>query len=270
MKRFITLTAVCLLLAASAQAGWNWTGAYPGAWTNAANWTGTGETGTYPGQVAGDSPIQDSIINDTGTITLNAAIPNTLVPWNNFGVGSGNLVLEIQSSGSITMDNVWFGRNGGTGTLNLNGGSFTSDNGNVQIAQAGAGDATGYVNIYNGGTMTVNTGLLLGESNTANVALVDIADGTLMANDLTINNPGATQNITITDTNGVLSLLGDKVTQLTTFIGNGGLAAGPGLTLTTPTYDGGLDRTIVTAVPEPATMSLLAIGGIALLRRKRR
>jgi hypothetical protein len=128
-----------------------------------------------------------------------------------------------------------------------------------------AGGCTGTMNLSGTATLSCNT-LVMGWNNTPLSAILNISDNaTLSALAPWLNRDG-TSLITISG-NGKLILAGD----LPYFMGDnvyfGGLTAGPGQTLTS-SYDFLNDQTIIQAIPEPITLSLLGFGGLFLARRR--
>ena len=172
----------------------------------------------------------------------------------------GTTTLELFSGGILTGGALKLQRNGGgdsAGESIINVGNGVGESiltlYQLELGRADDGgdvDRTATVNIAEGGTLKIDqtaswgtTGVLMdGEDSSFNL----FGDGQLMINDLNV-----TSELDITRVYGL----------------NGKNFADGGVNIDTESVSG---YTIYTAVPEPATMSLLAIGGLALIRRRKR
>ena len=127
----------------------------------------------------------------------------------------------------------------GNGTLTMTGGAIYAADANA--LEIGTLDSTGYV---------------------------DLLGGTIKAGDLIIGEGGA-MNIT----EGMLILAGDKMRTVLDDIDAGLLTAYGGWSGAEWQYDFNVRNagmTTVTAIPEPATVALLSLGALVLLRRRKR
>ena len=229
-----------------------------GNWEVNANWP---DHPTYPNAI----PDQANLIS--GTATINTAIQLNV---GIIGFGVADLVTEViiapgasLTTGSEVIVGIGAGSNS-AGVLTVEG---TGNLGSLRVAGEVAG-STDFVNV-NGGTLNVTAfGTYIGtrwDDITYGVGTVDIYNsGTVaisgmgaMGNRIDIH-PGSTVNLL--DSGSVLKLLGNYVTELQGWI-DAGRVTGRDLAVYMPdgwTY----------AVPEPATLVLLGLGGL-LLRRKR-
>ncbi|MEO5912814.1 MAG: autotransporter-associated beta strand repeat-containing protein [Luteolibacter sp.] len=147
-----------------------------------------------------------------GTMTINGAtalLNMTGELWAGQGAGS-NGVITLQA-GAIQVNNwVAIGRNGGTGALNMSGGTITKTGaGNFIIAATGPGTMTqsaGVVNVLNGVTW-------IGENNNAvgSLAISNTAEFNTQSLVLAVN-PGTSG--TITTTGGTMTVGGNNEIQI--------------------------------------------------------
>ena len=205
------------------------------------------------------------------------------VPTNNTGAGvyndmsTGSPGLLINSSMTIDINDlsigVW-GQSGFPGVaceLDMTGGSLTIHN-DYMIGNLGwnwGKYALGVVTMT-GGSTTVDGTLKVGMSGIGHLKLVD---GTIQADalsmgtvDTTIYVNGYTGDNTLNIWRGKLILLGNLSSVDARVVAYGGVA---GASLV---FNYGADvagYTTITAIPEPATIMLLGLGGLAMLRRRR-
>ena len=176
----------------------------------------------------------------------------------------------------------------GNGELTINGGTLLTNgymtssytagynavvnmlSGNVQIGFTGGTNGHWYLGRYgatifnmSGGNFTIMNDLNLGQYASGS-GTINLSGGTLTAT--TLKKTG-TAKINITGS-GKLVFIGDKTAIVKTWSDSGWLKSGTAdfLTVGTATFDG-VKTTLV--VPEPATLCLLGIGALSLIRRKR-
>jgi T5SS/PEP-CTERM-associated repeat protein len=203
--------------------------------------------------VAPDSNSTATVNVDASTITggcvVGSAGNGTLNITNGAAVSSGYTVLGDKGPGTVTID-------GAGSKLISTGSSLTISKRPTNVLY------NTVIEITNGGLMQANsiiqtggTGVCKGE--------IDMATGGM----LTVK--GVAADITDLLTNLVKpKVAGDTLTvnywDGATYANITGATAGVDYTLTNDTVS-----TTLTVVPEPATMSLLAIGGLMMLRRRR-
>jgi hypothetical protein len=151
-------------------------------------------------------------------------------------------VVTVTGTGSLmsTLKNMRVGRTGfDTGTTIAS--TLTIEDGGLVMAEkiemGGDTSGVGYVRIGYGGSLAIEGTKTLGEMTT-------VGNGT-----------GELQYWTGSAWSELTQTVLDNDDDITLAAGSGALLSG---------------YTVLTMVPEPATMSLLAIGGIALIRRRRR
>lgn len=186
--------------------------------------------GTYLGMAS--DPAAASILNiESGA--------GCYVGFKANGSGTGTVFFKAGSKATVNLSGTLK-----TWGLDLNGADVTIDNGGLLQVTAN------YWYVRNGAAVTVNDGGILLMSSTSAYG----STGTSGVVDLC---------------GGTLKMSGDKVVSLGTYIANDFITAygDSDDTKLEVTYDG--SYTYVTAIPEPATLVLMGLGGILSFRRRR-
>ena len=180
------------------------------------------------------------------------------------------------SAATISTDTTWASRTGilgqTDGFIEITSGATLTANARVDH-DGGTGDA-GRV-ILNGGNLTSTVDYKLPDNNTGNPAYLGILNGTFTANK--IESFGLARDATIEIGSGGTFIVETQYAAVTENDGNrynvgnlileGALYASEGLTLNVQDLGGGAVQ--VTAIPEPATLSLLGLSVLTLLRRRK-
>ena len=266
MKKNLTTILATVAICSIAIAGPDWNDA--GAdhlWTNGANWVG----GEAP--ATGSADNNPAIHGQAVGPTVNADVGVMWNVWHGvFGTQPGALV--VTTGGSLLCNDYILGSQNDT----YNDAVITMDDGWLQANKFKIGDSqSGRVDI-SGGIMTAyNPGneLLVGATGQPwSRGKINITGtGEVRADTLLMNTGGVqTDSRIFIDNSGVLKVRGDQTdpgTDLMTYIANGWIhTTGPKTIIAT--YDGIWNETVVISIPEPATLGLLAILGVAFLRRK--
>ncbi len=200
----------------------------------------------------------------------------------NYVLGAAVVVAVLCSSASaliISEEVTWADRTGITsqdgGFVEIvAGGHLTA---NARVDHDGGVDPAGQL-ILNGGDFTSTVDYKFPDNATGNPAFLGIYDGTFTANqfesfgiereatiEIGLNGTMIVESGYLVDYSGQTA--GQKRYNLAVLIDNGSLYASAGLDLVVVELSAGGVQ--VTAVPEPATLSLLGLGGLMLLRRRK-
>ena len=280
----------------------NWTPSAPGKWDNV--WI---DAPGAPHQPLIDSSIVYTKVfkiflgKNEGPCTLTVT-GGSLETHYNVGVGldTGIGILDISGGYVKARQGVLMGaHDGATGTVNLSGGtlevSALAAVGSYQNSCVIGAEGSATFNM-SGGTLTAmeDIWLAVGATSSGNLnmtgGVINVADtihidyqganltfspaaapgaiqldgGVINASDLVINSLGSMDL-----TEGRMILDGDDTEVVWGYV-DAGLITGYGVANNVLVgYDSRNDKTIVVAIPEPATIALLGLGSLALLKRRR-
>ncbi|MBN1553332.1 MAG: PEP-CTERM sorting domain-containing protein [Phycisphaerae bacterium] len=217
------------------------------------NQTGTGSGGRF--QIGEQSGTNGVFNLSGGVVTVNS----------NVMLGERSQGAVNMSGGTFTVYNAGINmgaRGGSYGELNLSG------DGTINTPFVACGDdggATAYVNMTGG---VINTDTLGVNAYTGGMGgTMLLAGGTVNAGAVSMTNEDDLDGI-LDIAGGTLVLDGEFDSSWTYYV-DGWVVANGGAGTLDFDYDGVSDTTTITAVPEPATLSLLALGGLGVLIRRK-
>lgn len=284
--------------------GWQG-GVLPGSLDQArANWGGwVGNTITLGGAAPSVQRFQLGV-DESGTLVVNnggsiTSLADSKVGNNNWVTGK----LVINAGGTVT-NTSWFGvatGNGGTkaagydpsnptttwgatyGVVEINGGTLNITShlwmatGGVNASNPGGPTSIAFMTINDGGVVNVGGNLGLGTINASTpsagggVAVINVNDGGLLNlyqwSSTTSIMDGSVLNINGT---GTVIVGGNRGAEADAYFALGKIASDlGGIQWVYTPGDPGQDYTTITAIPEPATVALLGLGALGLLRKKK-
>ena len=241
------------------------------------------------------STANAAVIIDGNTQTLGVS-PAAANEYISDGVVTANGV------SSVTFGSLWTHNNGLLKFGNRTTASLTISGGAVLEVTNGGEDGVWSLQLGNQGDGVVTTLITGAGSKAETVARINVSrnesgstltieDGGLaVATDVVLARDSGSNNFVRMGFGGILAILGNDKTTTGEFWSTGGDATnlmqydtGSGWANITAATGGGVDYTIangtgdlagysvltMTAIPEPTSLSLLALGGLALLRRRR-
>jgi hypothetical protein len=224
----------------------------------------------YQGGASGTVNMSDGIINVSGTLNVGQNTADGILDM--LG-GTINVGTELAPT------DFRIGHREATGTVNVHAGAINVT-GDLRVGSTYFEIIEEpYEEIPYGGTgrLTMTGGVInIPDANALQIGLdgstgqVDLWGGTIMAGGLEIGGPGSGGILDIRE--GTLILNGDYRGEILDYISAGRITAYGGWSGAELQYDyctTNFKRTTLTAIPEPATIALLALGGFALLRRRK-
>ena len=239
VKKWLMVLVLFALVGSSFALTISWNGSQTDkSWGIAENWGG----GVLPGALD-----QARNIIATSVPIVNSTVP-TVTSVNIFNASGPSV--SIVDGGSLTVTTFFgLGQNISTfGTLDMSGGTLTVVTG-LRVGTNG----TGTINM-SGGTITCGS---LSVPTSAGSGVVNLSGGSIITDDLLMSVNG---RINIQNTGSIL-IHGNSLTEVQGYITSGWIT-------NARTYLAG-ENTMITLVPEPATIALLGLSGLVLLRKKR-
>ena len=268
MKRKVTTILAVAAMCGVAVAGPDWTnGSGDGLWTTGANWTG----GLVP--ATGGADNNPAIHGQAVGPTINSDVGVMWNVWHGvFGTQPGALVMT--TGGKLLSNDYVLGAQNDSyndAVITMDGGWLQANTFKIGDSQSGRVDISGGVmTAYNAGNQ-----LLVGASGDWSRGKINITgNGDVRADTLVMNTSPYQQDsrILINDS-GVLKIRGDQTgagTDLMSYIGSGWIHTTDSGKWIDATYDDTWNETVVTAIPEPATLGMVVLlGGGMLWVRKR-
>ena len=235
MKKLIITSAILMAVVSSQAAVVIWNGTDDGNWATTANWDG----GLVPVTPTDSHVLLQGARPSWPTVDSN--VPNVGVLGLGWDAGGAHGILNIVDGGSLAAVHLRVGHNA-TGEINVSGGIFTA----ISVFELGVGEVSPGVPSVGTANLSGN-GVIFSPSGHAHW------------------NPGSVINIS----DDAIFLIGGDHTGAD-WIANNLIVAPEAGQFISASYDGGLNRTSFTAIPEPGTLGLFAgLGGALLFVRRK-
>jgi len=240
--------------------GGNVTVAAPGAVAGSVSVGVNGWNGRIDVAVAGDLSVAGNVLFQSS-----AGFTGTVVNAGQINVGGlvafqdGFGVLENNGTFNAAGQTIYLANTATSGTLLKNTGSIVADT--LFLSTVGTSQFD-----MNGGTVSLNT--LWWYEGAGATGHLNLHGGTITATLLTLDSSYAGYTVDVTD--GIMTVGGDMTADLNILIANGSITGFGGAGTVSAVFDGGSNTTTLSAIPEPATLGMLAAmgGGILFIRRK--
>jgi hypothetical protein len=270
MKKLLILIVVLAFATSASASIWNG-GDTDGLWVTAGNWYSGGapptSTDTADLWKVGAGIEQDILIDSSDY----AGPGQVWYKMNAYSVTvKGTLETHGGSAGRINMG--YNGAKGGTQKLIVDGG-LVADAVNSSIyvgytSHSTYGAGHGLLEVKNGGVVDFYE-IYLGKQNDGSTGHLELGEGTVDLYRIFFNPAGGSDG-SINITEGTLILDLDKTGDVTNWVTDGWLTAYGGSGTIVSDYNNKVGgHTTIWAIPEPMTIALLGLGGLALVRRKR-
>jgi hypothetical protein len=285
--RTLVLLSLVLSFTGIASATTDWKGPLNGGvdqdWFNAANWSlgvpdvalqaTQGGIRTYSGGSYANSLTVCPVINSGNATTKEIRIG---------GAGnSADMSYMVMNGGTLATQNfLMIGPDSGSirsGTLYVHGGTITlggaadgiRTSGHLFVGH-GTGTTAGIVGklFMNAGTIDAGADFAIGKNNSQGEVYLS-GTATIYANTLKMR-PDSASASAYMDISGLAKVIinGDVRTTVQAYINSGWITAEAGDGTVYNVFDSVNNKTIISAIPEPATMTLLGLGILGLIRRK--